>query len=195
MPDTGRPPSSVDPGRVALLIPGYGYSPERPLLHFARAVFDSHGWTTREVRWRERPPARDQADLPAWFARLRAFVHAQVTPVLDGETAPQIALVGKSLGAFAATLAADRDLPAIWLTPVLRDTEVPADLRRSTAPFLLVGGAADPSWDPAVARGFGRPVYEAPDADHGMEIPGDPVRSAGVLRDVTVAMEAFVRTL
>lgn len=158
-------------------------------------MFARHGWTPREVRWSERPPPRDHTDLRAWFARLSSFAQAQVTPILDRETAPRIALVGKSLGAFTATLAADRGLPAIWLTPVLRDTDVPADLRRSAAPFLLVGGTADPSWDPAVARSFGKPVFEAPDADHGMEIAGDPVRSAEVLRDVTVAMDAFVRTL
>jgi hypothetical protein len=32
-------------------------------------------------------------------------------------------------------------------------------------------------------------------ADHHMEIRGDPVRSAEVLRDVTAAMDAFVRNL
>ncbi|MBG0565521.1 alpha/beta hydrolase [Actinoplanes aureus] len=182
-------------GNVALLIPGHGYSVERPLLHFAGAVFRSHGWTTREVSWPESPPPRDGQDLPVWFARLRSFTLAHVGRVLERETAPRIALAGKSMGAFAAALAADRGLPGIWLTPVLRDTELPADLRRGSAPFLLAGGTADPSWDPELARSLGRPVHEAENADHGMEIAGDPVRSAEALRQVTVAMDAFVRTL
>jgi hypothetical protein len=79
--------------------------------------------------------------------------------------------------------------------PLLRDSEIPADLRRAEKPFLLAGGTADPTWDPAVARSFGRPIFEAPDADHNLEIPGDPVRSAGLLRDVTLAMDVFVRQL
>jgi hypothetical protein len=183
-----------DPDRVVLLIPGFGYSPQRPLLHFAGAVFRRYGWTTQEVWWPERPPQREGQDLPVWFARLRSFVHAHVGQVLGRETAPRLALVGKSMGAFAAVLAAERSLPGIWLTPVLRDSDLPGDLGRSAAPFLLVGSTADRSWDAQVARSFGQPVHEAEHADHGMETD-DPVDSAEVLRDATIAMDAFVRAL
>jgi hypothetical protein len=158
-------------------------------------VFVKHGWTTREVRWPERPPQREGQDLHIWFARSRSFVQAHISQILEHETAPNIALVGKSMGAFAAALAADRSLPGIWLTPVLRDSQLPADLRRTPAPFLLVGSTADPSWDPEVARSFGHPLYEAQDADHGMETADDPVNSADVLRHVTIAMDKFVSTL
>jgi pimeloyl-ACP methyl ester carboxylesterase len=192
VPDNGRP---TDAARTALLIPGLAYSAERPLLHFARAVFVRHGWHTREVRWQERPPLREGQELCDWFAQLRSFVHAQIDHLLERETAPRIALVGKSLGAFAAALAAERELPGIWLTPLLRDSELAADLRRCAAPFLLVGGTADPAWDPEVARSFGQPWYEAPDADHAMETGDDPVNSAEVLRRTTIAMDTFVRTL
>jgi pimeloyl-ACP methyl ester carboxylesterase len=180
-----------DPEWVAYLIPGGRYSAERPLLHFARAVLMRHGWTTQAVWWPERPPQRDGQDLRSWFAQLRSFVHEHVSQVLDAESAPQIALVGKSMGAFAA----DRSLPAIWLTPVLRDSHVPDDLRRSTAPFLLVGATADPSWDTDLARGLGQPFYEAEGADHGMETDDDPANSAEILRSTTVAMDEFVARL
>ncbi|MEU4238321.1 alpha/beta hydrolase [Actinoplanes sp. NPDC026619] len=181
--------------RLALLIPGHGYTAERPLLHFAGAVFEKHGWDTREVRWPEPPPPRDDQDRAAWFARLTSFVQAHVGPILDRETAPRIALVGKSMGCFAASFAADRGLPGVWLTPVLRESPLPADLRRATAPFLLVGSAADRSWEPEVARSLGQPFYETEHADHGLETPDDPVNSAEILRQVTLAMDSFVRTL
>ncbi len=184
-----------DPDRVAFLIPGRGYSVERPLLHFARAVFMRHGWTTQEVWWPERPPQREGRDLHLWSAQLRSLVHAHMRQVLSVETAPKIALVGKSMGAFAAALAADRGLPGIWLTPVLRDSEMADDLRRSTAPFLLVGGTADPSWDRELVRSLGRPFHEAEGADHGMETDDDPVNSAEILRRTTIAMDEFVARL
>lgn len=183
-----------DPDRVALLIPGGGYSAERPLLHFARAVFMKHGWTTQEVWWSRQPP-RPGDDRTAWLGRLRTFAIEQVGSVLDAETASQIVLVGKSLGTFAAALAADRALPGIWLTPILRDSETPADLRRCTAPFLLVGGTADPAWDPDTARSFGQPILEIANADHGLETDDDPVNSADILKRVTIAMENFVGSL
>ena len=158
-------------------------------------MFLKHGWTTQEVRWPEPPPQREGQDLPVWSARLSSFVQAHVSQILDAERASRVALVGKSIGAFAAALAADRSLPGIWLTPVLRDSPLPADLRRAVAPFLLVGSTSDPSWDPEVARSFGQPWYEAHDADHSMETVDDPVNSADVLRHVTIAMDTFVRTL
>ncbi|MEU8233355.1 hypothetical protein AB0C12_27565 [Actinoplanes sp. NPDC048967] len=183
------------PDRVVLLLPGLHYSAERPLLHFARTVFVKHGWTAREVHWPENPPEPEGQDLPGWSARLRFFVNAHVSRILDQESGRAVALAGKSMGAFAAATAADRGLPAVWLTPILRDSPVPADLRRATAPFLLVGSAADPSWEPEIARSFGRPCYEAQDADHSMETAGDPVRSVDALRQVTAAMDSFVSTL
>jgi hypothetical protein len=189
-------PRAYDRGvPLVLLIPGHAYSAERPLLHFAGAVFAHHGWSTREIRWPAPPPAREGDELPVWFARQRTFVHAHLGQVLESETNPRIALVGKSMGAWAAGLAADRGLPAIWLTPILRDTDLAADLRRSPAPFLLVGGTADPSWDPSIARDLGRPFHEAENADHGLETADDPVNSAEILRRVTIAMDAFVSTL
>jgi hypothetical protein len=46
-----------------------------------------------------------------------------------------------------------------------------------------------------VARSLGRPVFEAPGADHGLEIPGDPLASIDILRDLTTAMDDFVRRI
>lgn len=183
-----------DPDRVVFLLPGRVYSTDRPLLHFAAAVFARHGWTTRPVSWPESSPQPDGADLPSWFARQRSFVHAHVSRLLDAETAPTIALAGKSMGAFAAMTAAERGLPGVWLTPVLRDSGMPDDLRRGTAPFLLAGGTADPCWDAGLVRRLGRPFHEAEGADHSMET-GDPVHSAEILRRTTVAMDEFVAGL
>ncbi|GAA2850358.1 hypothetical protein Acy02nite_33570 [Actinoplanes cyaneus] len=179
---------------VALLIPGYAYSAERPLLHFAGEVFAKHGWTTRQIRWPSLLPPRSD-DVALWNRQLRSYVHYHLGQVLAAEPDRRIALAGKSMGCFAAALAAERGLPAVWLTPILRDSELPADLHRGTAPFLLLGAAGDPDWEPAVARGLGRPFFEAGKAAHGLEIPGDPVRSVDVLREATAAMDSFVSGL
>jgi hypothetical protein len=66
------------------------------------------------------------------------------------------------------------------------------ELRRSTAPLLLVGGTADKSWDGDVARELTPHVVEIPDADHGMLIPGPLQRSAAKLGEVISAVERFL---
>ncbi|KAB8190806.1 alpha/beta hydrolase [Nonomuraea phyllanthi] len=176
-----------DPDRVAVLLPGGGYMPARPLLHYARTVLAHHGWTVQEVWW-EPPTAGSYAEREAWVVeRARAAV--------DAESAGQVLLVGKSLGTLAASFAAERRLPAIWLTPLLNVESVVAGVRRSQEPTLLVGGTADTVWDAELVRGLGHPYLEVPDANHGMEIVEDPVRSAGILRDVTAEMARFVSGL
>jgi pimeloyl-ACP methyl ester carboxylesterase len=112
-------------------------------------------------------------------------------PTLDaaGEGALVIA---KSLGTFAAPLAADRRLPAAWLTPVLTDSWVVDGLRRATAPFLVVGGTADPLWHGDLARELTPYVLEVPGADHGMYVEGPLARSAEVLGQVATAVERFL---
>ncbi|MGV9387128.1 hypothetical protein ACWDRB_65915 [Nonomuraea sp. NPDC003707] len=176
-----------DPDRVAVLLPGRGYVPARPLLHFAGAVLRRHGWSVREVWWQS-PATQDAGELAGW-------VMEQARQALDGERAERLLLVGKSLGTFAAPLAAERGLPAIWLTPLLRHEAVVEALRRTGAPTVLVGGSADKLWDGEAARGLGHPYLEVPGADHGLEAFEDPVRSVEILRDVTAEMDRFVAGL
>jgi len=169
-----------------LLIPGVEYACDRPLLRSAGDVFRGHGWAVHEFRWSAEPPLQAGQDIAVWFEQLRTFVADQMT------RAPETtALVGKSMGAFAAARAADLGLPGIWLTPPLRDSAIADDLRRSAAPYLLVGSRADPSWQHLEADH----LVEVADADHNLEVPGDPARSAELLRDVTGAMDKFVRGL
>ncbi|GHJ44516.1 hypothetical protein Cs7R123_18580 [Catellatospora sp. TT07R-123] len=179
---------SGDPDRVAVILPGGGgYSPDRPLLYYARAVLVALGWTVQEVWWSR--PAR----LPPeqWLD----WVTGQAEAALAAETAPRPLIVGKSLGTFAAPLAAARRLPAIWLTPILGDPDVASALAAATAPCLVVGGDADPYWKPSVAAGLDVPQLVLPGADHALEQPDDPIASARDLVRVTARMDEFLRTL
>ncbi|MFG2846523.1 alpha/beta hydrolase [Kitasatospora sp. NPDC048296] len=179
-----------DPDRVALVLPGGGYSPARPLLHFARAVLLRHGWTVQELWWQ--PPA-GSADLAMeeWIA----WVERQVAEAVDAERGACRLLVGKSLGSFACGLAADRELAAAWLTPILTLDHVVDALGRAQAPTLLVGGSADRRWDRRIADSTGHEVLELPGADHGLERDDDPLGSVDILRQVVERLDRFVGSL
>ncbi|MFI7606968.1 alpha/beta hydrolase [Micromonospora sp. NPDC049366] len=167
--------------RRAVLIPGIGYDTRGPLFAYTGESLRRGGFDVHEITWQV--PAELTAE------QRGAWVVEQVTPIVD-ERADL--LVGKSLGSFAASLAADRELPAIWLTPLLHVPEVVAALERATAPFLLVGGTADRSWDAATARRLTPHLLEIPDADHSLLVPGPLVASAEALGRVCMAVDAFV---
>jgi hypothetical protein len=89
-------------------------------------------------------------------------------------------------------VAAARELPAIWLTPILTDELTVAALRRAAAPCLLIGGTADTVWDGPLAKSLTPHVLEIDQADHGMLVPGRLSGSAAVLGQVTTAIENFL---
>lgn len=127
------------------------------------------------------------------------FVRSHVLAALHmlGKAAPgtQPVIIAKSLGTHAAGLAAERQLPAIWLTPLLYDAAITDAITRNPAPALLVGGTGDPSWIPDAAARTSKTVLTIADADHGLRPPG-PLRAyANALGTVGTAVEEFLSHL
>lgn len=166
--------------RRGVLIPGQGYDTRAPLFVYVGEALRRGGFDTHDITWQV--PRDLGAD------RVALWVAEQVTPALAERTH---LLVGKSLGTFAAPLAADHGLRAVWLTPLLNRADVTEALSRATEPFLLVGGTADKLWDGEVARRLTPHVLEIPDADHSLMVPGPLARSAEVLGRVCTAVEEF----
>ena len=176
-------PETGNGDKVAIILPGSGYSPAHPLLEFGRQTLLQHGWTVQQVWWDQ--PQADELEPEDW-------VTAQAVTALDSEGAERFLLVGKSLGTMAAGVAASRRLPAVWLTPLLTKPRCVEWHREATQPALLVGGSADPDWDGELARQLSDDVLELPDATHFGHVPNDAVRSAELHVDVARAIDAFL---
>jgi hypothetical protein len=174
-----------DPARCAVILPGVRYFSQAPLLWFAREAAQAGGWSVLELS--ERAPADEE---PFAWMRDRA------QRVLDSVDATTVAVIGKSLGSAAAPLVAERGLAAVWLTPLLIRPEVVSALAASTAPALLVGSTADPTWaDGEQPQGESIEVLELEGLDHSLQVEGDPLGSLDVLRTVTERIGAFLAAL
>ncbi len=178
-----------DPVGTAVVVPGRGYPPAAPLTFFAGFALLQHGWSVRQVWW-DPPEHESDEKTTAW---VRGEVERQLPE--DG----RVLLVAKSLGTYAAPLAAERGYEAIWLTPVLQVPSVAEAIAANPARQLLVGGTADTfAWDPGIARELaatGCEVAEIPGADHAMMMPGDVVRGVEAHVDVIRAVDAFLTRL
>jgi hypothetical protein len=168
----------------AVVVPGGRFGPAAGLLMYAGAVAERRGAAVHRHSWSQEPPGPFEPQVEGW-------VYSEVSPLL-GALGGRPLLIAKSLGTNAAGLAAERSLPAVWLTPVLTVPWVSAALARATAPFLLVGGTADEFWNGALARRLGPHVLEVEGANHGMSVPGPLTDSVAVLGRVVVAMEEFL---
>ena len=160
------------------------FGPAAGLLMYASAVAERRGATVRRHSWSRQPPRPDEPESEAW-------VREETGPLLDTVGGNSL-VIAKSLGTNAAAVAAERRLPAVWLTPLLVLPWISDALSRATAPFLLIGGTVDPAWDGAVARRLSPHVLEVEGADHGMYVPGPLTDSIAVLGHMVAAMEEFL---
>ena len=171
-----------DPARCAVLLPGVRYFSQAPLLWFAREAAQARGWSAHELS--ERAPA-DQD--PFDWMRDRA------SRALDATGARTTVVIGKSLASAAAPLVAERGLPAVWLTPLLIRPDVVRALAAASAPGLLVGSLADPSWgDGERPANEALEILELDGLDHSLQVEGDPAASLDALRTVTERVGAFL---
>ncbi len=109
------------------------FGPAAGLLWYVAAVAERGGASVHRHSWSHEPPDPFEPAVERW-------VRGEVAPVLDAVGGSPL-VIAKSLGTNAATLAAERALPAVWLTPLLTTPWVAAALGRATAPFLVVAGA------------------------------------------------------
>jgi hypothetical protein len=172
-----------DEARCAVVLPGVRYFSQAPLLWFAREAAQARGWSVLELS--ERAPADE--DPFAWM-RDRA------ARALDfASQAGTVVVIGKSLGSAAAPLVAERGLAAVWLTPLLIRPEVVSALEEASAPSLLVGSTADQTWSGGrQPEGDAIEVVELDGLDHSLQVPGEPLASIEVLRQVTERIGAFL---
>ena len=174
-----------DPERRVVLLPGARYLSQAPLLWFAREAAQAQGWSVAELD-ETAPEGRDPFE----------WMPGRAQELLDETDAGLVCLIGKSLGSTAAPLAADRRLPAVWLTPLLTRAEVVDALARSPAPVLAIGSPADPTWgDGTVPENPALETLELPGLDHSLQVSGDPRASLDALGLVLERVSAFLGAL
>ncbi len=170
---------------TAVLVPGRGYPPMAPLLFFTGLALLQHGWRVEHHWWD--PPAYESDE------QTMTWVREEVAGALP--TSGRVLVVGKSLGTWATPLAAERELPAIWLTPILDEPALVRPIAANPAPQLLIGGSTDEFWDSTVAGDLASDtcsVVEVPGVDHIMLAPGDVVRGAEAHVEVVRAIDGWL---
>lgn len=175
-----------DAPRRVVLLPGARYPTRAPLLWFAREVAVARGYGVLEVL--DAPPAGE--DPFAW-------VRDRARRALDHDPPSELdVVIGKSLSSDVADLAAERELPAIWLTPLLDRPGIVAALARASRPALLVGGTADPTWRAdAIPDNALLDRLELAGLDHSLQAPGDPQESLAALKKVVKRIDRFLGAL
>ena len=170
---------------AGIIVPGGLYTVQGPLLDLADHALRDRRAPVEAVSW----------TVPYGLVRsgqAEPFVRAHVISAMERSPSDRPVLIGKSLGSFAAVLTAERQLPAIWLTPLLTEPAIAEAITAGTAPTLLIGGTADRFWVPEVAAATGKTVIVIPDGDHNLRVPGRLSNYTDVLGLIGTAIEEFL---
>ena len=180
---------------LAVVLPGAGYSFRQPLLHFAIGILLQNGFKVLandkvygdDPNWRSltsEVEARKivQDDAVAFFKQIPELLAHDVHTV-----------VARSLGTYALACALEsgavKPKKIVWQTPALGSKWT--IMRECGVPGFGILGTADHYFKDALSHlPDERVVVE--NADHGMEIEDDPIRSIDVLKQVTAATSKWL---
>ena len=180
---------------LAVVLPGAGYSFREPLLRYSIQVLLQRGYRVLALD-------KVYGDDPAWRS---LTVEQDARKIVEDDTLkvfeqiqsrfPETLnlLLGRSLGTFAIACLLERELVApkkiIWQTPALGSKW--STMRDCKIPGFGILGTADHNYRQAIENmPKNRIIVE--NADHGMEIPGDPIRSIEVLKQVMTATDEWI---
>lgn len=180
---------------LAVLLPGAGYSFREPLLRYSIQILLKRGFKVLALD-------KVYGDDPAWRS---LNVEQDARKIVEDDTVkvfeqigsrfsePVDLLLGRSLGTFAIACLLERELVVpkriIWQTPALGSKWT--TMRDCKVPGFGILGTADYYYRAAIENmPKDRIIIE--NADHRMEIPGDPIQSIDILKRVMVATDEWI---
>lgn len=180
-------------GKLAIVFPGIGYTPDKPLLHYARRLAAEQGYGILPISYTGFPRniLGDREKMAESYRLARTQAEAQLADV-DFSTCDDLLLIGKSIGTILAARLASR-LPADVRVRQVLYTPMEDTFRYSPENAIVFTGTADPwvggaeSRIPALCRERHIPCFVVPGANHSLEC-GD------VLRDIHNLLEVMEET-
>ena len=175
--------------KLAMVLPGFGYSVHEPLLYYARQILLEKKFSVLAL---EKVYGQDLnwLRLKTETAARRAYANDMVTlfqSIAERFPGQLHTILARSLGTYGVACALERGIVSpkqiVWQTPALADkwSLLPSFSARS----LAIIGTKDFYYD--AAKDFlPKDKIVIDGADHGMEIAGDAVQSIEILKRITL---------
>ena len=185
--------------RLAIVLPGAGYSARMPLLYYTVNLFLDHGAEVLTVDYEYRSLAARND--PNFKQKLTEDVIAAVQVALQQRHYQHVVLIGKSVGTRAMSWVLSSkahlftnlpDLKTVWLTPIWSDPQIFQSMLNWEGKSLHIIGTADrhyysPECEQRIAQS-NKTVIAIPNADHSLDVDDD-IKSS--LDAIYIAVEAI----
>ncbi|MFJ7725255.1 alpha/beta family hydrolase [Neobacillus sp. NPDC097160] len=187
---------------ICIMLPGLGYSTQRPLFHYATGMCLNHNIDVLHVNYQftknEQFKMLSETEQDQWMYE---DVKAVVEEVLKDTVYEQCFLVSKSIGTIPMAMEWTRknyidNAIGVWLTPLIKDDQVYQALINTDRHSLCVIGDQDHHFiEERISSLKNNPLVGTvviPDADHGLEIKGDISASIEAIKEVIEQVQEFM---
>jgi hypothetical protein len=182
---------------ICIMLPGIGYTTQRPLFHYATGLFINQNFDILHINYDYRK--NDEFNRLGSSERER-WIYEDVKAVLDEvcEGYEKLFILGKSLGTIPMAMELTHKPSAkIWLTPLLKDDGVYQALLNTDVPSLCMIGDEDHHYIEekltAIKSNHLVSTVVIPKADHSLELQGDHYGSIDAVKRVMQLVEEFIK--
>lgn len=185
--------------KLAILLPGAGYTVQAPMLHYATGVLINRGFDVLHVNYQYNDSFYDDFGTEELNKAINYDVNLVLDYILQDKSYDDYCLIGKSIGTMAMRSVLDRDgfksAKAVWMTPLIhRDDVLNAMVSSQNNGLCFIG---DNDWcysSERFAKIEENPNITSkliPNVNHSLEYNEDALSSIDVLKDVIRAIEDF----
>lgn len=185
--------------KLAIFLPGIGYTAKSPLFHYTERLLAEQEYDILRINYDYNHPFYDTYTMGEIEQAIKHDVKQVIDQVLKGSIYEKFFLVAKSLGTIA--LANELERPrfsgakTVWLTPLLKHTEVFEAMKQCPNPALSFIGDKDHYYDRTrmddLQANQQLDAHVLKDVNHGMDFVGDPLKSIDTLKDIITDIHAF----
>ncbi|WP_191557043.1 alpha/beta hydrolase [Metabacillus idriensis] len=184
---------------LAIMFPGLGYTAQGPLFHYATGVYINKNVDVLHINYQYNSAFYESFSNEELDEALKRDVRNVIDTVLSSHTYSNFYLIGKSLGTIALASELGRtaffDAKVIWLTPLLNREDVFGSMVKRKKRGLCIIGDKDPYYKKERFQELKKnPAIDSlliPEANHSLEVEGDPAGSIDILKEVMTKIEAF----
>ncbi|WHY87212.1 alpha/beta hydrolase [Neobacillus novalis] len=187
---------------ICIMLPGLGYSTERPLFHYATGVCLNQNVDVLHINYNFRKNQHfkklNNQEQDSW---MYDDVKAVVAEVLKATKYEQCIVLSKSIGTIPMANEWKqrnfiKNAIGIWLTPLLKIDAVYDALLKTQLPSLCVIGDEDHHYLEEQISSLKKNEHVStvviPTADHGLEIKGDTLASIDAAKEVFKHIHDFI---
>jgi hypothetical protein len=188
--------------RICIMLPGLGYSTQRPLFHYATSMCIQENIDVFHINYHfnknEHFIALSRVEQDAWMYE---DVKAVVDEVLQESEYEQQIWLCKSIGTIPMALEWTQKnfihhSVGVWLTPLLKDDNVYNAILNTELPSLCVIGDQDPHYIKERLSSLEKNelvrVVVIPDADHSLEIQEDVSATIDSMKEIINNIQDFI---